>query len=107
MPPVHTDLSHKPDTVNSVRGTRTLAHVSDPNCGDGSLTYREVLSDPDAYWRRLAHAGPVERSDTVRMKFFGRTVRLRFTYQFGGDSSYVMTSGPGLPNPVIVVGGCG
>jgi hypothetical protein len=107
MPPVHTDLSPKPDIVDGVQGTRALAHVSDPNCGEGSLAYCEILSDPETSWQRLTAAGPVERTDTVRLKFQGRTVRLLFTYQFGGDTSYMMTTGPGLPNPVIVVGACG
>lgn len=107
VPEIIEDRTPGPEVVDPRPGTRVLAEAPDPECAEGGLTFRELLVDPDTYWRRLEAAGPLRRTPTVRLRFQGRPVRMRFTYNFGGDTAYVLTEGAGLRRPFIVIGGCG
>ena len=91
---------------NRASGSRLLAATDDPDCGDGNLSVREVLSDPDRYWQRLT-SGAANHVTTARMAFQRRSVRLQFNSVFGDDASYTMTSGHGLEHPVVVIRHCG
>jgi hypothetical protein len=91
---------------DEVSGSRLLAAIDDPDCGEGNLTVREVLSDPEAFWRRLT-AGNANSITSARMPFHRRSVRLQYNSAFGDDASYAMTSGRGLEHPVVVIRHCG
>jgi hypothetical protein len=95
------------ETVDATVGTRLLARVLDPNCGEGELEYRAVLVEPAGYWRRIVASASGNEVQTLRTRFEGRTVRILQTFAFGDDATYALTTGSDLDHPVVLIGHCG